>query len=425
MAIRLVTKTGGRLSARVHSAFFHLAKGNSLKEKPYGIVPTKDYEDPFGLVFDNTELKVRINPGQFSCYGRQCIITEETEVLRMGDVYLTSDKLYMTVYARIDLNDQVFQNVELRYAYNTEAHVDFPKHQMAQNLYRKTNGLYDVPLARFVFHQNPTTPDGYFTDYEKVIETFDDESRAVTKQTERIGSKSEARLLDNGAFILKADHANHSKGASLIGNTEISGYLDDVWTAKRASLFLHSATNFNKENKNNISLPIDKNHLQYAFLTSEHHHYAETTGKHLQVCLRFRVDHPTAAKVAYLFIPLRFNIKMEMNVPYWCFIDESQLFLWNSQKTREEVANLTISKSLTNSAFTFFAVTLTDDGIKWNGYFSRGESVYESPGVWGFAESIEIVTAEITKGKVSNWFYGNQGKSVYVDFIYKGGVTLV
>lgn len=425
MAIRLVTKTGRRLSARVHSAFFHLAKGNSLKEKPYGIVPTKDYEDPFGLVFDNTELKVRIKPGQFSCYGRQCIITEETEVVRMGDVYLTSDKLYMTVYARIDLNDQVFQNVELRYAYNTEAHVDFPKRQMAQNLYRKTNGLYDVPLARFVFHQNATTPDGYFTDYEKVIETFDDESRAATKQTERIGSKSETRLLDNGAFILKADHANHSKGASLIGNTEINGNLDNVWTAKRVKILNQSAANFKSTTSKTIPIKIDFDHLQYAFIISEYYHYVESTGKHLQICLRLKVEHPTAVKVAYLFIPLRFSIKMEMNEHYWGFIDKSQLFLWNSQKTREEVANLTISKQLMDSAYIFFAVTLTQDGIRWNAYYSRGERVYIDGAIWGITRDLDVVTAEIKEGKVVNWFYGNQGKSVYVDFIYKGGVTLV
>lgn len=422
MAIRLVTKTGGRLSARVHSAFFHLAKGNSIKEKPYGIVPTKDYDDPFGLVFDNTELKVRIKPGQFSCYGRQCIITEETEAVRMGDVYLTSDKLYMTVYARIDLNDQVFQKVELRYAYNTEAHVDFPKRQMAQNLYRKTNGLYDVPLARFVFHQNPTTPDGYFTDYEKVIETFDDESRAATKQTERIGSKSKARLLDNGAFVLKADHAEHSKGASLIGNTEISEGLENVWTAKRAPLFLHSAVNFTKGNEINIPLTIDKNHLSGAYLMSD---YCKITDARREVCLRFatRVRVPTGGVMppsSDVLVKLKMNCYVALDYDYYVTVFPKSQIGFN--KDGSVFWDLSISsKEPFKTLICLAKFRLSESGFHWEGMFDDSFTIQSGGEYYCVLSAPEIVTAD-SSGK---WFYGNQGKSVYVDFIYKGGVTLI
>lgn len=426
MAIRLVTKTGGRLSARVHSAFFHLAKGNSLKEKPYGIVPTKDYEDPFGLVFDNTELKVRIKPGQFSCYGRQCIVTEETEVVRMGDVYLTSDKLYMTVYARIDLNDQVFQNVELRYAYNTEAHVDFPKHQMAQNLYRKTNGLYDIPLARFVFHQNPTTSDGYFTDYEKVIETFDDESRAVTKQTERIGSKSETRLFENDTFILKADHANHSKGASLISDTEISRYLDDVWTAKRVKILNQNSSSYEKTTSKTIPIKIDFDHLQYAFIMSEYYH--RTSSSVLSVCLKIHVDifdnTGGITRSGEVFSKLKFSTRIEKGQTYYVWFDRS--FIMDSNLRTDKTAVIDLSVSTQRMGVTIASFSLTANGLKWNGEYSSGTFIRNGSGqIIGKLGDLLVVTAEITKGKVVNWFYGNQGKSVYVDFIYKGGVTLV
>lgn len=422
MAIRLVTKTGGRLSARVHSAFFHLAKGNSLKEKPYGIVPTKDYDDPFGLVFDNTELKVRIKPGQFSCYGRQCIVTEETEAVRMGDVYLTSDKLYMTVYARIDLNDQVFQKVDIRYAYNTEAHVDFPKQQIAQNLYRKTNGLYDVPLARFVFNQNPTTPDGYFTDYEKVIETFDDESRAATKQTERIGSKSEARLIDNGAFIPKADHANYSKGASLIGDTEISGDLENVWTAKRAPLFLHSAVNFTKGNEINIPLAIDKNHLSRAYLMSD---YCKITDERREVCLRFatRVRVPTGGVMppsSDVLVKLKMNYYVALDYDYYVTVFPKSQIGFN--KDGSVFWDLSISsKEPFKTLICLAKFRLSESGFHWEGMFDDSFTIQSGGEYYCVLSAPEIVTSD-SSGK---WFYGNQGKSVYVDFIYKGGVTLV
>ncbi len=425
MAIRLVTKTGGRLSARVHSAFFHLAKGNSLKEKPYGIVPTKDYEDPFGLVFDNTELKVRIKPGQFSCYGRQCIVTEETEAVRMGDVYLTSDKLYMTVYARVDLNDQVFQKVDIRYAYNTEAHVDFPKRQMAQNLYRKTNGLYDVPLARFVFHQNPTTPNEYFTDYEKVIETFDDESRAATRQAERIGSKSETKLFDNGTFILKADHASHSKGASLIGDTEINGDLDNVWTSQRVKILNQSAENFKSTTSKTIPIKIDHNHLVKAFISSEHYHYISSTNTRADICLMMHAKSGLILKQeADIFFPLKFDLELEKNVMYYAGFNRGSYFSWTPQKYKTVVIPLSISKEeLVNNLFMF---KFTDNGIYWKGTYTENTTAEEVDGkIWATLGEISIVTAIISNGVVKDWFYGNQGKSVYVDFIYKGGVTLV
>lgn len=421
MAIRLITKTGGRLSARVHSAFFHLAKGNSLKEKPYGIVPTKDYDDPFGLVFDNTELKVRIRPGQFSCYGRQCIITEETEAVRMGDVYLTSDKLYMTVYARIDLNDQVYQHVDIRYAYNTEAHVNFPQRQMAQNLYRKTNGLYDVPLARFVFHQNPTTPNGYFTDYEKVIETFDDESRASTTQTERIGSKSASRLIENKVFTLKADHANHSKGAKLIGDTEIST-LDNVWTAKRVPLFLHSAVNFTKGNEINIPLTIDKSHLNRAYLMSD---YCKITDARRDVCLRFatRVRVPTGGVMppsSDVLVKLKMDHYIVLDYDYYVTVFPKSQIDFN--KDGSVFWDLSISsKEPFKTLICLAKFRLSESGFHWEGMFDDSFTIQSGNTYYCVLSAPEIVTAD-SSGK---WFYGNQGKSVYVDFIYKGGVTLV
>lgn len=410
MAIRLLTKTGGRLSARVHSAFFHLAKGNSLKEKPYGIVPTKEYDDPFGLVFDNTELKVRIKPGQFSCYGRQCIATEETEAVRMGDVYLTSDKLYMTVYARIDLNDQVFQKVDIRYAYNTEAHVDFPKQQIAQNLYRKTNGLYDVPLARFVFHQNPTTPNGYFTDYEKVIETFDDESRAATRKTERIGSKSEARLFENDTFILKADHASHSKGASLIGNTEIKYYLENVWTGRRTSIIEHGWFDFNNTTSKTVTQENDNAHLQYA------HIFSECRYKKNNVDYDFYMKFTNTKTEEYTtYAKLNFNGLVEVGKKYYLVLDYKNDRTLNGYHIWDIVIS---EKEGSMTQITLAWIKVSPDKIEWQGMYDTSKNYVNN-----IKGQPELVTGFDTSNK---FFYDStRGLGVYVDFIYKGGVTLV
>ena len=70
-------------------------------------------------------------------------------------------------------------------------------------------------------------------------------------------------------------------------------------------------------------------------------------------------------------------------------------------------------------------VQATSTGIYWKGLFEKKHVIEEGSTYYCVLSAPEIATAEIAEGKVVNWFYGNQGKSVYVDFIYKGGVTLV
>lgn len=420
MAIRLITKKTGRLFTKTHCMMFYMGKGNNIYGKPYGIIPTSE-EDPLGLTFDETNLTIYVNPGQAYCYGRQCIVSEKTQVFDMHGIL--DGKCYATLYLRIDLSDIVDQFCTFSLVYGTEAFVDFDLEMKHSNLYKRGNGVYDVPIARFVYTAEAV--DGkHFSNYEKIIPVLDEQARAVVDSPLAIGKTSTNDMFSGEKTEVRALQADMAKTTNMIGSTRIYPTIDNVWTSQRVKILNQNSSSYEKTTSKTIPIKIDFDHLQYAFIMSEYYHYVESTGKHLQICLRLRVEHPTAAKVAYLFIPLRFSIKMEMNEHYWGFIDKSRLFLWNSQKTREEVANLTISKQLMDSAYIFFAVTLTQDGIRWNAYYSGGERVYTDGAIWGITSGLDVVTAEIKEGKVVNWFYGNQGKSVYVDFLYKGDVNV-
>ncbi len=419
MAIRLITKKTGKVLSRVHCIMFYIAKGDNINGKPYGIIPTGE-TDPLGLTLDNdsTKLTVSINPGQLYCYGRQCIITEKTQILDMHD-WPYSSKCFGTVYLRIDLTDTVDQYCYFGLASGKESYVDFNESQNHSNLYKRSSGIYDVPIARFIF--DPSGPDGvYFSKYEKVIPTLDEQARAGTRQVQKIGTTSVSKIFDNGTGIITAENADKATDATYFNDTEIKSDLTNVWTGQRVKILTHSADNFKSTMSKTIPVKIDFDHLIKAFIISEHYTYSDIRR---DVCLRFatQVRLPTGGVItasADVLAKIKFNIDADFKQQkkYYIYLNPTSKLSFNQKGSvfwelgfseKEQDINLAI-------------VQVVSTGIYWKGLFGEKYIIEEGSTYYCILSTPEIVTADSS----GNWFYGNQYKSVYVDFLYKGDVNV-
>lgn len=420
MAIRLITKKTGRLFAKTHCMMFYMGKGNNIYGKPYGIIPTSE-EDPLGLTFDETNLTIYINPGQAYCYGRQCVVSEKTQVFDMHGIL--DGKCYATLYLRIDLSDIVDQFCTFSLVYGTEAFVDFDLEMKHSNLYKRGNGVYDVPIARFVYTAEEV--DGkHFSNYEKTIPILDEQARAVVTSPLAIGKTPTNEMFSGEKTEVRALQADIAKTTNMIGNTRIYPTIDNVWTAQRVKILNQSAANFKSTLSKTIPIKIDFNHLVRAFISSEHYHYISSTNTRADICLMMHAKSGLILKQeADIFFPLRFDLELEKNVMYYAGFNRGSYFSWTAQKYKTVVIPLSISKEeLVNNLFMF---KLTDNGIYWKGTYTENTTAEEVDGkIWATLGDISIVTATISDGTVKDWFYGNQGKSVYVDFLYKGDVNV-
>lgn len=420
MAIRLITKKTGRLFAKTHCMMFYMGKGNNIYGKPYGIIPTSE-EDPLGLTFDETNLTIYVNPGQAYCYGRQCIISEKTQVFDMHGIL--DGKCYATLYLRIDLSDIVDQFCTFSLVYGTEAFVDFDLEMKHSNLYKRGNGVYDVPIARFVYTAEAI--DGkHFSNYEKLIPVLDEQARAVVDSPLAIGKTPTNEMFSGEKTEVRALQADMAKATNMIGSTRIYPTIDNVWTAQRVKILNQSVANFKSTTSKTIPIKIDFNHLVKAFISSEHYHYISSTNTRADICLMMHAKSGLILKQeADIFFPLKFDLELEKNVMYYAGFNRGSYFSWTTQKYKTVVIPLSISKEeLVNNLFMF---KLTDNGIYWKGTYTENTTAEEVDGkIWATLGDISIVTATISDGTVKDWFYGNQGKSVYVDFLYKGDVNV-
>ena len=420
MAIRLITKKTGRLFAKTHCMMFYMGKGNNIYGKPYGIIPTSE-EDPLGLTFDETNLTISVNPGQVYCYGRQCVVSEKTQVFDMHGIL--DGKCYATLYLRIDLSDIVDQFCTFSLVYGTEAFVDFDLEMKHSNLYKRGNGVYDVPIARFVYTAEAV--DGkHFSNYEKIIPILDEQARAVVTSPIAIGKTSTNEMFSGEKTEVRALQADRAKTTNMIGSTRIYPTIDNVWTAQRVKILNQSAANFKSTLSKTIPIRIDFDHLVKAFISSEHYHYISSTNTRADICLMMHAKSGLILKQeADIFFPLRFDLELEKNVMYYAGFNRRSYFSWTTQKYKTVVIPLSISKEeLVNNLFMF---KLTDNGIYWKGTYTENTTAEEVDGkIWATLGDISIVTATISDGTVKDWFYGNQGKSVYVDFLYKGDVNV-
>lgn len=266
MSIRIITKKTGRVYARMHSMLFHMGKGNCEDGNPYGIIPTGQ-SNPLGLSFAKIKpLKISIRPGQFCCYGRQCIITEETTIIEdMATEWTKTDRCYATVYAEINLNDVVDQKCTIKADLREQAFIDFRNDMERQNLYRRANGIYDVPIARFIYDPQPSRED-YYTDYERLISTFSSESRAEAKElSDKMFGVKVDKLIDDGYFTIPAIKAEHATGVNSFGKNNPIGILSNLhglYSCKRVKLLTFgSFTDFQVGIERKIFVNIDNDHL--------------------------------------------------------------------------------------------------------------------------------------------------------------------
>lgn len=428
MAIKLITKKTGLLIAKTHCMMFYMGKGNNIYGKPYGIIPTSE-EDPLGLTFDETNLTIHVNPGQVYCYGRQCVVSEKTQVFDMHGIL--DGKCYVTLYLRIDLSDIVDQFCKFSIVYGTEAFVDFDLDMKHSNLYKRGDGVYDVPIARFVYTAEAV--DGkHFSNYEKTIPILDEQARAVATTPLSIGKTPTNEMFSGERTEVRALQADMAKTTNMIGSTRIYPTIDNVWTAKRVKIINQNSSSFAKTTSKTIPIKIDFNHLQYAFLMSEYYH--RTSSSVLSVCLKIHIDlfntlgHITTS--GDVFSKLKFSTKLEKGQTYYVYLVNLEITkdTTNLKTDKTSVVNLYISTRIdpyVGLITTIASFSLTDDGIRWNGEYSPRTDIRNTKGILiGRLGDLSIATAEITEGKVVNWFYGNQGKSVYVDFLYKGDVNV-
>lgn len=421
MAIRLITKKTGRLFAKAHCMMFYMGKGNNIDGKPYGIIPTSE-EDPLGLTFDETNLTIYVNPGQAYCYGRQCIVSEKTQVFDMHGIL--DGKCYATLYLRIDLSDIVDQFCTFSIVYGTEAYVDFDLEMKHSNLYRRSNGVYDVPIARFVYTAE-AIGGKHFSNYEKIIPVLDEQARAVVDSPLAIGKTPTNEMFSGEKTEVRALQADMAKATNMIGSTRIYPTIDNVWTAQRVKILNQNSSSYAKATSKTIPVKIDFDHLQYAFIMSEYYH--RTSSSVLSVCLKIHVDifdnTGGITRSGEVFSKLKFSTRIEKGQTYYVWFDRS--FIMDSNLGTDKTAVIDLSVSTQRMGVTIASFSLTANGLKWNGEYSSGTLIRNGSGqIIGKLGDLLVVTADITKGKVVNWFYGNQGKSVYVDFLYKGDVNV-
>lgn len=425
MAIRLITKATGRILAKTHCNMFYMGKGNNLYGNPYGIIPTED-EDPLGLVFSESTLTVSVKPGQVYCYGRQCIIDEETQILDMHD-WKRTEKCYGVVYLQIDLSDIVEQFCRFDLAYGTENYPDFNQNMNHSNLYKRGNGIYDVPIARFIY-----SPDGeggkHFINYMKVIPLLDEQARAVSTNIEKIGGMKIEDAFKNSLSLIKANSADHCESAHTIGDTIIGSHLEKVWTGKRVQFGSYKDTDFIEGTTKNIPVKIDRNHLQRMYIVGKSF---VSSDPRRDTYIRFpaQIDRSWFKKenidilIKLSFSELMFNKEDNIEVQELTIgVPLTEVF---NKKTNPVFLDIVIFKQSTLEYYKHIAplakITVTNNGIAWNGLFPGTFHYYSSDSTLSITLDSPSIVGSTKDGK---WFYGNQGNGIYADFLYKGDVNV-
>lgn len=417
MATRLITKTTGKILATTHCRMFYMAKGNNIDGKPYGIIPTTD-DDPLGLVFDEEKLTVSVKPGQAYCYGRQCVVSEKTQVFDMHE-YKETEKGFCVVYLRIDLSDIVDQDCRFLFTYGSNTYPDMSL-MFHSNLLKRGNGIYDVPIGRFVF--SPGLENGiHFSKYEKTIPVLDQQSRATTDQTDKIGLTKAEKMLKGSKFVIRASKAENAQSATHFGDTEVLPTLDGVWTGKRIQFGKYNAENFLHSTTIKYPLKIDKTHLQRAYISGKSF---VTSSPRRDTYVLFPAKHWPNGKNINIFAKLSFNrliFKKDVldKTDFLLGIIMRDVYLSEGDAVFFDVTLIETS-SIPSNFLELAAIRITNEGITWIGTFNRNDL-----NNFKYQVGLEIGQPSIVGStKDGKWFYGNQGNGIYADFLYKGDVNV-
>ena len=416
MATRLITKATGRILATTHCRMFYMAKGDNLYGKPYGIIPTTD-DDPLGLIFDEDTLMVSVKPGQVYCYGRQCIVTEATQIIDMHE-YKETEKGFCVVYLRIDLSDIVDQDCSFAFTYGSNTYPDMSL-MSHSNLLKRGNGIYDVPVGRFVF--SPGTEDGtHFSKYEKTIPVLDGQARATTEKTEKIGPTKAEQLLKGSEFIIPALKAENAKCAVYFGDTEITSTLDGVWTGKRLSLGKYSFDDFTHSKTIKYPMKIDKEHLQMAYISGKSF---VSSSPRRDTYIRIPAKHWPGGQSVTILAKLSFSMQFFKKGSY----DRNKLYLGiifrDVYISEGETVFMDVVAASSPGGTRYLSlawIDIADEGITWTGTFSSND--LDS---FKYETGLEIGEPSIVGAtEDGTWYYGNQGNGIYADFLYKGDVNV-
>lgn len=409
MAIRLITKKTGRLSPKTHCMMFYMGKGNNIYGKPYGIIPTSE-EDPLGLTFDETNLTIYINPGQAYCYGRQCVVSEKTQVFDMHGI--VDGKCYVTLYLRIDLSDIVDQFCKFSIVYGTEAFVDFDLEMKHSNLYKRGDGIYDVPIARFVYTAEAV--DGkHFSNYEKIIPILDEQARAVVTSPLAIGKTSTNDMFSGEKTEVRALQADKAKATNMIGSTRIYPTIDNVWTAKRVKILDQSDYNFNSTKAITKSIKLDSSRLQYVFLESDCLYTKTSNGvsKNYNLYMKFETNLTTS-----ILVKLNFGIRMQLGKKYFLGLDGNNN---NRIVNGYPIWKITIKEDR-HTSVNLAWVMLTETGVQWQGLYNIDRREFVS-GYYLIGQPL-LISGFDEDNMV--FYEGPRGLNIYLDFLYKGDVNV-
>ena len=409
MAIRLITKKTGRLSPKTHCMMFYMGKGNNIEGKPYGIIPTSE-EDPLGLTFDETNLTIYVNPGQAYCYGRQCVVSEKTQVFDMHGI--VDGKCYVTLYLRIDLSDIVDQFCTFSIVYGTEAYVDFDLEMKHSNLYKRTNGVYDVPIAKFVYTAEAV--DGkHFSNYEKTIPVLDEQARAVADSPLAIGKTSTNDMFSGEKTEVRAIQADMAKTTNMIGSTRIYPTIDNVWTAKRVKILDQSDYNFNSTKAITKSIKLDSSRLQYVFLESDCLYTKTSNGvsKNYNLYIKFETNLAIS-----ILVKLNFGIRMQLGKKYFLGLDGNNN---NRIVNGYPIWKITIKEDR-HTSVNLAWVMLTETGVQWQGLYNIDRREFVSG--YYLIEQPLLISGFDEDNMV--FYEGNRGLNIYLDFLYKGDVNV-
>mgnify|MGYP007106418846 FL=1 len=388
---------------------FYMGKGNNIEGKPYGIIPTSE-EDPLGLTFDETNLTIYVNPGQAYCYGRQCVVSEKTQVFDMHGI--VDGKCYVTLYLRIDLSDIVDQFCTFSIVYGTEAYVDFDLEMKHSNLYKRTSGVYDVPIAKFVYTAEAV--DGkHFSNYEKTIPVLDEQARAVADSPLAIGKTSTNDMFSGEKTEVRAIQADMAKTTNMIGSTRIYPTIDNVWTAKRVKILDQSDYNFNSTKAITKSIKLDSSRLQYVFLESDCLYTKTSNGvsKNYNLYMKFETNLTTS-----ILVKLNFGIRMQLGKKYFLGLDGNNN---NRIVNGYPIWKITIKEDR-HTSVNLAWVMLTETGVQWQGLYNIDRREFVS-GYYLIGQPL-LISGFDEDNMV--FYEGNRGLNIYLDFLYKGDVNV-
>lgn len=231
--IVLNTTLGARIHPYNDSIIAYMAKGgdessgaiqnylSSLKlGKPYGILKTS-YVDPLGLEFDEASKSIYLKPGLFMAFGRLCEVPERGLVKSLAsEAFTTTDKVYYTVYALIDVNDSTKNDAQIMITSASAYPENFDSLQDQDDLFVRKYGAFRMPIGQFSY--KVTNSEGSrFADYKKIPTEYEIGTRQIAKRIDasgQIGGSSISQIFEideNGRNTASFNNASNEESTEL------------------------------------------------------------------------------------------------------------------------------------------------------------------------------------------------------------------